>query len=132
MARRTKRASEVLLEGHVRGTLEDITHVNVPDIYGTELRIYVSSNEFTCILSQPAPVIVKGAQHTAGSSPTAAIHLSPQTAKDLCLLLGHLLENYEKNWGEIETNYTRRLKEQAAAASKAKQPAAKNKPTVKR
>jgi hypothetical protein len=42
--------------------------------------------------------------------PVVQISLSPQTLKDLSLIIAGQLEQYEKDWGTIETAYTRKPK----------------------
>lgn len=44
----------------------------------------------------------------AGLEPIAVIQMSPQTMKDLSLLVTHQIAVYEAEWGEIETEFTRR------------------------
>jgi hypothetical protein len=51
-------------------------------------------------------------------APVAQIDMSTETAKDLAVLLSGQVEVIEKEWGVIETPYTRRKAEEQAAASK--------------
>ena len=39
--------------------------------------------------------------------PVAVVQMSPQTAKDLYLLLRDSVQGYEKEWGEITTAFSR-------------------------
>ena len=44
----------------------------------------------------------------AKNEPTALIHMSPQGLKDLSIILAQVLDEHEKEWGMIETPFTRK------------------------
>ena len=43
------------------------------------------------------------------SEPTAMVQMSRQTLKDLSLITAKVVSDIEKEWGEIETGFTRKL-----------------------
>lgn len=50
--------------------------------------------------------------------PSVAVQMAPSTAKDLYLLLGDLVARIEKQFGKIETDFTRKREAEAADAKK--------------
>jgi len=65
------------------------------------------------VMARPNPLIQ--AQMPDGSAGTMAepisiLQLSPQSAKDLFLVIQDGLEKYENEWGQIDTQYVRSKK----------------------
>jgi hypothetical protein len=85
----------------------EVQTLPVPEFYGEQIQAFVSSNDITLGFSRMVPVML-GAQVGGTKLPAVILHLSPATAKDLSLLVGDLVAKHEKEWGKIETAYTRR------------------------
>lgn len=85
--------------------------VLAPQYYATGVQILQQSNDFAVIFmrSHPSVAPLKSGETVAFLQVTALIQMSPQTAKDLHIALGSQICAYEKEWGPIETEYTRRL-----------------------
>ena len=97
---------------------------SAPALYATGLRIAGESNEFSIIFQAPAHFVVDHPTHgyiDAGRMETVAImSMSPQTAKDLLLLLNDVVATYEKDYGQIMTAYLKqRLTADAAEVHRA-------------
>lgn len=85
--------------------------VNAPAFYVTSIRTMFEPTGVSIIFSRSQPTdIPHGTQvvHASAIVPAAIIDMSPQTAKDLFVLLQEQIEGYEKSWGTIETEFTRR------------------------
>ena len=89
--------------------------LELPMFYASVFQIQGSGNDFNLICQRGVP-----AQREDGSIETtvtsaqtvAVISISPQSLKDLHLLIGQQLEDQEKDFGRIKTQYTKRLAEQ--------------------
>lgn len=80
--------------------------VGAPHFYASNFNLFWNSNEMTLLLSALAPAI-SGDQVGLVQSPAAVISFSPQSGKDLLLLFQQIVGEYEAQFGEIETNFTR-------------------------
>jgi hypothetical protein len=96
-----------------QGAPPPINPLLAPQYYATGVQLFHQSNDFSIIFMRSHPSITPT---EVGKSPIMAfmqaialIQMSPQTAKDLHVALGNQLAVYEKEWGQIETGYTRRL-----------------------
>lgn len=97
----------------------DQMEINVPIVHASSIELQVMSNEWTFILGQILPLIgQKTEQATPPQSakqmeikPACILQVSPQTAKDLYLILKTNLEAYEEKFGSIETVFSGTLKE---------------------
>lgn len=79
----------------------------VPIIHPTVIQQGHSSNEFMVVLSQNIPTF-DDSNRTAKKSaviPVGVLQMSPQTAKDLHLMLQDGIRQYEKEYGPIKTKY---------------------------
>lgn len=88
------------------------TPVDAPNFYITAINIAPSSNSFSLLLSKLRPVVVEiaGQQAQAGRlDPVAVVDMSPGTAKDLLILLKNSIATHEAEFGEIVTEYSRRI-----------------------
>ena len=90
----------------------------VPTITPSTFAAAWTSNDCFVLMGRPDVGLTPGAPG-AKTAPTfhpiAVLQVSPQSAKDLCLILKEAVEGYERVWGEIHTDFTR---QQAAAAAK--------------
>ena len=90
----------------------EILQITAPQVYASSVQIMATPNEFTLIFALPRPVIVGATGQgtlAAQAEPSCVLHLSPQTLKDLSMVVSTTLAQYEKDWGVIETEYSRRL-----------------------
>jgi hypothetical protein len=93
---------------------------SAPSFYATGVRISGDSNEFTILFQAVKHYLVDhptaGPVDAARLESVAILSLSPQTAKDLALLLMDTILAHEKMFGPIMTSYVfRRTTEQAEA-----------------
>lgn len=84
-----------------------------PYFFASSFRIASDSNIINVSLQRPTPLEIalpSGQIADAGRFDTIAVlALSPQSAKDLHLLLKDQIEKYEEAFGTIETAYMRRM-----------------------
>ena len=103
----------------------DLKPVTAPEAYATNVQIFANSNDFTLIFQRPMPVSLPGvpAESSIGGvmSPSVILHLSPGTVKDLMVVLQGLVADHEKEWGKLETAFTRKREAEAKAAIAKKQ-----------
>ncbi|WP_265518995.1 hypothetical protein [Nitratireductor luteus] len=96
----------------------EVSLLDVPEFFGDKVALITDSTSFTVFLSRQVPVLVRS-QNAGTSRPAVTLHMSPQTAKDLALLLIDQIDQHEREWGQIETAFTRR-RTQAEAPKKAR------------
>ena len=79
----------------------------VPIIHPTGIQQGHSSNEFMLVLNQNIPIFDDTNRAAAKTSviPVGVLQMSPQTAKDLHLMLQDGIRQYEKQYGTIKTTY---------------------------
>lgn len=87
---------------------QEASFYNVPAFYGSALQGYFAGNDFILVVSRPQPGQADRAP-AVRAQPVAVLHLSPGTAKDLFLLMKAQIEQHEKTFGAIETDYSRSL-----------------------
>lgn len=78
--------------------------ISADTVYASVFHINTNSNEFQILFGHNALVMTPG---IAPSVPAVIVQLSPQSVKDLCLLLQKNIATYEGEWGEIQTQFTR-------------------------
>lgn len=81
--------------------------LSVPEFYGSQIQAFADSNDLTLVFARTVPALL-GPVVGGTKLPVVSVHLSPATAKDLYLLVGGLIEAHEKEWGPIETAFTRK------------------------
>lgn len=89
--------------------------VELPMFYASVFRLLGSGNDFNLICQRSVPVEREDGSiemAVAVAQTVAVITISPQSLKDLHLLIGQQLEGQEKDFGRIKTQYTKRLAEQ--------------------
>lgn len=81
----------------------------LPSLFGSSFNVSWSSNECCLLICRTLPALLppEDGAVNAFSAPVAALHMSPQAAKDLCLLLMEGLSRYENDWGALETEFVR-------------------------
>lgn len=95
--------------------LAKLRAVEAPTFYASGFRLQGSGNDYHLIFQRGSP-----AQDEAGNiHPTkgkleiaAVVTVSPQSLKDLYLLIDGILKQHEETYGLIETPYTKRQAEQ--------------------
>jgi hypothetical protein len=105
-------------------TDDGVEPVEIAPIYASTVQVQSTGHDLTLLFRRPRPATT--AKRVAeGTQPDAAVLelvsvliLSPGTAKDLSLLLRHFVERHEKEYGTINTPYTKRLAQALAAAEK--------------
>ncbi len=85
--------------------------INVPFFYASSITIQVMSNDWTFFLGKVVPL---PGDKQPELRPTCILQVSPQTAKDLHLLMKLHLEEYEERYGTIETDFSRLLEKEEA------------------
>lgn len=86
--------------------------ITAPQYFASGLQVQGTSNEYLLMMTQIKPVIIGvGQQQTQAAivDTVALLHVSPGTLKDMSLLLASTVAQHEKDWGKVETEYTRRL-----------------------
>jgi hypothetical protein len=86
--------------------------IPAPIFYVTSAGLFRSSNDFILVCNRQHPVIIptlKEGQAAAINEPTAILQMSAQTLKDLYLATKDQIERYEKEFGNVETEYSRKL-----------------------
>lgn len=89
-----------------------LTSVTAPVLYASSFRMQGNGNDFNLIFQRgvPAQTADGGIHPEVGRLETVAVvTLSPQSLKDLSLLLAPQVAAYEKEFGEIQTPYIKRL-----------------------
>ena len=84
------------------------TQFNVPLLHASLIELQVTSNDWTFFLGQIVP---RPGEKLPDVKPTCILQVSPQTAKDLYLIIKGSLEKYEEQYGTIETDFSRSLEE---------------------
>jgi hypothetical protein len=88
--------------------------LDVPTTYVSTSATFFPGNDAVILFGRLAPANVEGVEVPAGTQaavnqPVAIIQMSAATAKDLFLALSDQIEGYEKRFGKIETEYSRRI-----------------------
>src|SRR5687767_8203757 len=86
--------------------------LDAPIIGPTDFVVYAVSNEIHLILQRVRPMISPDLTLSgiAQLAPIGMLSMSPQTAKDLMLLLSDAVKKYEKEYGPLETDFMRKRK----------------------
>lgn len=89
---------------------DGMTRLNAPAFYTSSLQIVSTSTDLMIVFGRPHPLLSRGAgdkqEFSMGIEAQAIVHMSPQTAKDLSLLLAQQVSDMEKVFGPIETPMT--------------------------
>ena len=89
----------------------DVEPWNVPIFYGSSFGACRAGNDFVITIGRPHPgsaANMPGTQPLTVNEPVAVVQLSPGSLKDLCLILETQIGLFEKEFGTIETDFTRR------------------------
>jgi|GEM_PF-5645077 len=89
----------------------EVTPVAAPSIYANTINITAGGNDFSLVFAKTHPAITAGRfSGNAVLVPAAVVSVSPQTAKDLYLLLQEIIPQYEKQFGQIKTLFSEQKK----------------------
>lgn len=92
-----------------------ITFHEVDPVGARTFRVMADSNEVLLVFQRTRPGLLQqkdGSVHDVAEAQTVAvIAMSPQSAKDLMLVLSEQIAGYEKRYGEVRTDYTRQIAE---------------------
>ena len=91
--------------------------LDAPEFYASALQGFWAGNDFTIVFHRPCPAQANG-KSAAVLTHSAILHLSPGTAKDLMLVMQTEIAKREKEFGEIETGFTRGKAEKSRAEKK--------------
>jgi hypothetical protein len=89
---------------------QDIVPLNIPAYYVSVAQVSIAGNDCLLTLSAPRPGFHRPTGTLAQfvvNQPSCLIQLSMRTAKDLYLLLGGMITQYEEVWGKVETEFSR-------------------------
>lgn len=92
----------------------EVRRIDAPAYFATSIRAAWTSNNCTITFSRGHPVelgSVGQPVYAEQAEPVAVVSMSPGTAKDLFTLLRDSIEPFESDWGEIETDFTRKRKQ---------------------
>ncbi len=92
---------------------DDYTPISAPEFFSSHFQINHTSNQFTIVFNKLRQLAHKQTREPSAAllETAAVITLSPQSAKDLSVLLAKQLRGYEKEWGELRTQYIKTLSE---------------------
>lgn len=94
--------------------LQKLVPIQVPHFLASSSVMQATGNDFILVLSQTLPLTTADGQFTnaAKNIPVAMVTMSPQSAKDLQILMLDTIKRYEADFGKIVTPYTRALEAQ--------------------
>jgi hypothetical protein len=99
---------------------KDVKRVDAPFFYVGAITLMTTGNDFTLVLSRARPIENSdGTVNTQAvtSDPVAVISVTPQTLKDLFLVLTDVIPQYEAQFGELKTLFMMRRAEAAKTAT---------------
>lgn len=94
------------------GTIAGVKKVSAPQFYAAGATMMGSGNDFTIIFNRPVPIeTADGMINTTAmvGETVAIISVTPQTAKDLLIMLQANVPAWEAEFGVITTPFTRQM-----------------------
>lgn len=88
---------------------EDFKPIEAPYTYASVVAVSGTGGEFIMTFSRAKPLVVAQTGQAASiaiTEPVALIVVSPQTMKDMALVLSDQVAAHEKKFGEIHTPFT--------------------------
>lgn len=93
-----------------RERMAQMTVLNAATHHPTQFNISGNSNEFTIVGGNTQTLIEEGRiAPVVKLEYNLVLKLSPQSAKDLLINLGNMIEQYESAYGKIDTDLLRRF-----------------------
>ena len=88
---------------------DDFVPITAPEYFSSSFQISRNSNQVTIVFRHYRPLLHKSRIDIGAAlqEPIAVVVLSPQSAKDLALLLSRQVEEYEEEWGNLNTEFTK-------------------------
>jgi hypothetical protein len=88
----------------------DFKIIDAPTFYASQIQVMFTGNDATIVFARTRSTTSGNVPVTniVRSEPVAIIVMSPQTAKDLLVLLKGQTDIFEKEFGEITTPYTKK------------------------
>ncbi|MBV8473537.1 MAG: hypothetical protein JO107_16960 [Hyphomicrobiales bacterium] len=89
---------------------QNVSVLNVPMFYASMLNVYLPGNDATVMFMRAHPAASAATPENtalAVAEPVAVVQMSVHTLKDLYLAIKSQVEQYEKEFGEIVTVYSR-------------------------
>jgi hypothetical protein len=96
----------------IGGTLKEVKRVDAPLFYASNVLMMASGNDFTLLFNRPHPIEkADGSINVAAAvaDTVAIVSITPQTAKDLFLLLRENIPKWEAEFGVVNTPFMRQL-----------------------
>lgn len=88
-------------------TTVNVQPLQVPLLHASLFQTTWNSNEISLLLANMVPALDPADGSMASlAQPIASLSLSPQSAKDLSILLAEAVSQYESKHGEIRTDFT--------------------------
>ena len=86
--------------------------IEAPLISASSVQLAVTGNEVTVLFLRNRPMSTSvSAQISLAPEVVTMVQMSHQTLKDLSIVLNAAVQNLEKEWGEIDTPFTRQRAE---------------------
>jgi hypothetical protein len=94
-----------------------LKQIDMQPIFASGFQIQGTGTDFTLFFQQTRALVTDAGEFTAHAKRevVAAIALSPHALKDLTVLLSNTMAGYEKMYGALETDYTKKLAAQKKA-----------------
>jgi hypothetical protein len=92
------------------GSITQPTPIDVPLFYANLISVSIPGNDANILFMRPRPASVpnmSAGQLAIIAEPVAVLQMSMRTLKDLYLSIGDQLATYEKDFGILETEFTR-------------------------
>ncbi len=89
---------------------DQVTHFEAPELFASAVQVTVVANDINVTFSAPRMAFanVDGSPVQASTMiPSSYVTMSAGTAKDLLLSLQIVMEQYEKEYGVVETAFSR-------------------------
>ncbi len=85
---------------------QPVQPIQAPLFTATFFQTFGNSNEISVFMANNNPGLTSDGKITAINQAVMMLSLSPQSAKDLSILLNDAITNYERTYGEIVTDFT--------------------------
>lgn len=90
---------------------DELRPIEAPHFFASQTYTQSAGNDFTLLFARAKPVATSKevvAQNIALTEIVGIATMSPQTAKDLAVLLNDTIARYEEEFGKIDTPYLKR------------------------
>ncbi len=80
---------------------EDRELVGPPAVYANNVQVYSNVFDIEIVFRRQYNARLGNGQHSEKFESLVSVAMSPQHAKSLVALLGHIVDNYEKSFGKL-------------------------------